>query len=90
MYIISVAGELCKLARVRGPEFPHPFSPVGRCLPATGRCRAVRYKRQCMPGFCTLQGSRRDQKIKRSSRREVELDPQLCPEEIMSREVELG
>ena len=23
-------------------------------------------------------------------RREVELDPQLCPEEIMSREVELG
>ena len=49
----SVAGELCKLARVTGPEFPHPFSPVGRCLPATGRCRAVRYKRQCLPGFCT-------------------------------------
>ena len=36
-----VAGELCKLARVTGPEFPHPFSPVGRCLPATGRCRAA-------------------------------------------------
>ena len=50
----SVAGELCKLARVTGPEFPHPFSPVGRCLPATGRCRAVRYKRQCLPGFCTM------------------------------------
>ena len=43
-----VAGELCKLARVTGPEFPPPFSPVGRCLPATGRCRAVRYKRQCL------------------------------------------
>ena len=51
-----VAGELCKLARVTGPEFPHPFSPVGRCLPATGRCRAVRYKRQCLPGFCTGAG----------------------------------
>ena len=49
-----VAGELCKLARVTGPEFPHPVSPVGRCLPATGRCRAVRYKRQCLPGFCTM------------------------------------
>ena len=49
-----VAGELCKLARVTGPEFPHPFSPVGRCLPATGWCRAVRYKRQCLPGFCTM------------------------------------
>ena len=36
------------------------------------------------------EGSRRDQKIKRSYRMEVELDPQLCPEEIMSREVELG
>ena len=43
-------------------------------------------------GSCALpwQGSRRDQKIKRSYRREVELDPQLCPEEIMSREVVLG
>ena len=51
-----VAGELCKLARVTGPEFPHPFSPVGRCLPATGRCRAVRYKRQCLPGFCEWAG----------------------------------
>ena len=49
----SVAGELCKLARVTSPEFPHPFSPVGRCLPATGRCRAVRYKRQYLPGFCS-------------------------------------
>ena len=28
-------------------------------------------------------------KIKRSYRREVELDLQICPEEIMSREVEL-
>ena len=37
-----------------------------------------------------VQGSRRDQKIKRSERREVELDPQVCPQEIMSREVELG
>ena len=36
------------------------------------------------------QGSRRDQKFKRSYRREVELDPLFCPEEIMSREVELG
>ena len=53
-YVTCVAGELCKLARVTGPEFPHPFSPVGRCLPATGRCRAVRYKRQCLPGFCTM------------------------------------
>ena len=53
-FVCSVAGELCKLARVTGPEFPHPFSPVGRCLPATGRCRAVRYKRQCLPGFCTM------------------------------------
>ena len=26
--IASVAGELCKLARVTGPELPHPFSPV--------------------------------------------------------------
>ena len=33
---------------------PTPFSPVGRCLPATGRCRVVRYKRQCLPGFCTV------------------------------------
>ena len=49
-----VAGELCKLAWVTGPEFPHPFSPVGRCLPATGRCHTVRYKRQCLPGFCTM------------------------------------
>ena len=54
VYISIVAGELCKLARVTGPEFPHPFSPVGRCLPATGQCRAVRYKRQCLPGFCTM------------------------------------
>ena len=53
-YIYIVAGELCKLAQVTGPEFPHPFSPVVRCLPATGRCRAVRYKRQCLPGFCTM------------------------------------
>ena len=30
------------------------------------------------------------EKIRRSWRREVELDPQLCPEEIMSREVALG
>ena len=37
-----------------------------------------------------LQGSRRDQKIKRSYRREVQLDPHFCPEEIMSGEVELG
>ena len=50
----TVAGELCKLARVTGPEFPHPFSPVGRCLPVTGRCRVVRYKRQCLPSFCTV------------------------------------
>ena len=36
-------------------------------------------------------GSRRDQKIKRSRRgTEVELDFQVSPEEIMSREVELG
>ena len=54
MFYKSVTGELCKLARVTGPEFPHPFSPVGRCMPATGRCRAVRYKRQCLPGFCTM------------------------------------
>jgi len=53
-FYVCVAGELCKLARVTGPEFPHPFSPVRRCLPATGRCRAVRYKRQCLPGFCTM------------------------------------
>ena len=39
---------------------------------------------------CNTQGSRRDQKIKRSKRREVELDPHFCPEEIMSREVVLG
>ena len=37
--------------------------------------------------YLYIQGSRRDQKIKR---REVELDPQVSPEEIMSREVELG
>ena len=37
-----------------------------------------------------FQGSRGDQKIRRSWRREVELDPHICPEEIMSREVELG
>ena len=37
------------------------------------------------------QGSRRDQKIKRSrGGRWVELDLQVSPEEIMSREVELG
>ena len=38
---VTVAGELCKLAGVTGPEFPHPYSPVRRCLPATGRCRAA-------------------------------------------------
>ena len=38
-------------------------------------------------GECARQGSRRDREIKR---REVELDPQVSPEEIMSREVELG
>ena len=54
IHCMIVAGELCKLARVMGPEFPHPFSPVGHCLPATGRCRMVRYKRQCLPGFCTM------------------------------------
>ena len=37
--------------------------------------------------FVSYQGSRQDEKIKR---REVELDPQVSPEEIMSREVELG
>ena len=37
-----------------------------------------------------VQGSRRDQKSKRSQRREVELDLQVSPEEFMSREVELG
>ena len=37
----TVAGELCKLARVTGPEFPHPSSTGGRCLPATGRCHAA-------------------------------------------------
>ena len=52
--LTNVAGELCKLARVTGPKFPHPFSPVRRCLPATGRCRTVRYKRQCLPSFCTM------------------------------------
>ena len=36
-----LSGRAVKLARVTGPEFPHPFSPVGRCLPATGRCRAA-------------------------------------------------
>ena len=36
------------------------------------------------------QGSRRDQKIKKSWRREVELDLQVGPEEIVNREVELG
>ena len=35
-------------------------------------------------------GSRVPGEIKRSLRREVELDPQLSPDEIMSREVELG
>ena len=34
-----------------------------------------------------FQARSKDQKIKR---REVELDPQVSPEEIMSREVELG
>ena len=42
----SVTGELCKLAELRALSSP-PLSPLGRCLPATGRCRAVRYKRQC-------------------------------------------
>ena len=38
-------------------------------------------------GHSHSQGSRRDQEFKR---REVELDPQVSPEEIMSKEVELG
>ena len=63
-WIKFVAGELCKLARVTGPEFPHPFFLVGHCLPATGRCRAVRYKRQCLPGFCQgFQARSKDQEI---------------------------
>ena len=41
------------------------------------------------PGI-VRQGSRRDQKIKKSWRREVELDLQVGPEEIVNREVELG
>ena len=36
------------------PPPPPPFSPVGRCLPATGWRMAVWYKRQCLPGFCTM------------------------------------
>ena len=53
--IVTVAGELSVQASSSyGPWVPHPFSPVGRCLPATCRCRAVRYKRQCLPGFCTM------------------------------------
>ena len=31
---IYVAGELCKLARVTGPEFPHPLLS-SRTLPAS-------------------------------------------------------
>ena len=31
-----VARELCKLARVTGPEFPHPFSPVRRLVSVLG------------------------------------------------------
>ncbi len=31
----SVAGELCKLARVTGPEFPHPGLLSSRTLPAS-------------------------------------------------------
>ena len=51
-----VAGELCKLARVTGPEFPHPFSPVGRCLPTTGRCAAV-VKQSACPVFVNSSGA---------------------------------
>ena len=40
--------------------------------------------------YNSVQGSRRDQKTKRSYGREVELDLQVSPEEIMSRGVELG
>ena len=43
--------------------------------------------KESTPAVCVQQGSRRDQMIKR---REVELDPQVSPEEIMSREVELS
>ena len=41
-------------------------------------------KKNGIPGFQTRS---KDQEIKR---REVELDPQVCPEEIKRREVELG
>ena len=56
----GVAGELCKLARVTGPEFPHPFSPAA-CQRLAG---AQRYKRQCLPGFCRgFQARSKDQEI---------------------------
>ena len=62
--------------------------------PATG----ARYRRKIVMGE---QGGKKPtakkrvpgeitEKIRRSWKREVELDPQLCPEEIMSREVALG
>ena len=35
LFFLVVAGELCKLARVTGPEFPHPFSLSSRTLPAS-------------------------------------------------------
>ena len=54
--IVTVAGELCKLARVTGPEFPHPFSPVERCLPTTGRCAAV-VKQSACPVFVNSSGA---------------------------------
>ena len=77
MCICTVAGELCKLARLMGPEFPHP----GPSLQSDAAC-------QRQAGAC-LPGSRQDQKIKRSRGGRWSWTFN-SPEEIMSREVELG
>ena len=60
-YCIGRAVQACSSY---GPWVPpNPFSPVRRCLPATGRCAAVRYKRQCLPGFCRGEHRTRDWKV---------------------------
>ena len=55
-------------------------------IPNSGSCTVVCRTRK---NTHSLIGFRRDQKIE-IKRREVELDPQVSPEEIRSREVELG
>ena len=62
-----------------------PFQPI-RAADRLG-CNRLYISSPCYPRTARFQARSKDQEIKR---REAELDLQVSPEEIMSREVELG